>query len=182
MCIECHRFFLEQDLIGNCIAFFSAISSFLTALIAGFALVVSIVEYRNHIKREKAKTLSNFNERYVNDKSIERVTKLLTKYLDDGENNEEKDDIKKQFSQLELYDIEMFIRFFEEVEYAIEAGALDEKEIRYMFAYYALAAAETKPVKKEITTDDWYVFKHFVSRMNRIKPLDDETISNLNNL
>ena len=160
----------------------SAISSLVTALVACIALVISIIEYKNHLKREKAHTLSSFNERYANDKNIGCVTRPLTEYLDDRKNEEEIENASRQFQDLGLYDIEMFMKFFEEVEHSIIAGALNQEEIRYMLSYYALAAAETKRFKDEINNDDWRVFRNFIVRMKRIKPLDKETISKLNNL
>ena len=64
----------------------------------------------------------------------------------------------------------MFLRFFEELEYAIMAEALDAQLIYDMFAYYALKAAELgESFIDDYNKMDWNTFQVFIKRMKRIE-------------
>lgn len=143
----------------------------LLIIITGYAFLYAMKEYKLHQKREKAETLARFNERYSNDKNIEAVVLLLMRIEegitpDKAEQNE--DDMKLNYQK------EMFLRFFEELQIAIEAGALDKKLVYDIFAFYALKAFEmgeefyeelTPKQTEETNNGNWYQFRKFITEM-----------------
>ena len=91
------------------------------------------------MKKEQAQALSKFNERYSSDKNIEIVVKYLI-----GE---------REGAEVVIpttYQLELFLRFFEELEYAISQKMLDEKHTFDMFSYYALTAFDSEELFLDI--------------------------------
>ena len=63
----------------------------------------------------------------------------------------------------------MFLRFFEELEYAIESEALDAKLTYDMFAFYALEAAKLgETFVSDYNENSWGSFKAFINRMKKL--------------
>lgn len=135
------------------------------------ALIYAVIEYRLHKKERKAEILSNYNSRYSTEEYIKRVIKFLHKNHGIGE--KEVEEIKEIFNKnkkLSLNDLEMFMRFFEELQYSIEQKGLS-KEITFdMFSFYAL---EAKPLLEACIEDyqneNWERFRNFVKNMECIK-------------
>ena len=64
----------------------------------------------------------------------------------------------------------MFLRFFEELQYAIEKRAISEELAYDMFAYYAIEAYEIKDeFFDEKDEKYWLRFCAFVNRMKKFK-------------
>ena len=88
-------------------------------------------------------------------------------------NKKKATEIKEIFDRnkiISLNDLEMFMRFFEELQYVIEQKGLS-KEITFdMFSFYAL---EAKPLLENCTEDykkeNWKRFRTFVEDMECIK-------------
>ena len=148
-------------------------SDFATAFVALFALVVTYYEYLNHKDINQAQVLSEYNQRYSNDPNIVKVVKYLN-YNDEGGyiNNLHPD-------QPSNYEVEMFMRFFEELELQIEKGRLSEKDVCNLFTYYAhfLSLHDQEELRHNlgITDNDydkhWSGFKRITERHNKNQQL-----------
>lgn len=129
-------------------------------------------QIRQYKKRERANTFARFSERYSNDKNIQAVVQLLMREEEGITLPQKKLDPKKETNL--NFQKEMFLRFFEELQIALEAKTLDPKVVYDEFAYYALRAYEmgtnfydglTLPKVKECCNGSWYRFRKFVREM-----------------
>lgn len=94
-------------------------------------VVGGVIEYFRRRKHAMYEVLSEYNDRYANDKNIEVVSKYLIGYL------EGKEDSRPPT----IYEKEMFLRFFEELQYQIDKGRIKKECVENFFVYYAVAAA-----------------------------------------
>ena len=126
-------------------------------LIAIVSIVYVYKEYEQHKRQEKTQVLSSYNERLCNDKNIKIVTEYLIK-----------EDEKKMPT---LYEIELFMRFFEELEISIQSGLLDENIACKMFSYYAIAFSQETNLKGKIKDydEEWVYFNNFIKRLKNIR-------------
>ena len=69
------------------------------------------------------------------------------------------------------HDVEMFMRFFEELELLIRAKSIDEKVVSYMFFHYVQTFDRLKDKWRNVEYDseDWRLFHDFHARMKRIR-------------
>ena len=145
---------LEESLF----AVMTSVGTCTTAVIAVIALCYTMREYELHKKSEKAKILSEYNQRYCSDENIIRVVKRLMA----DEDSEENVDI--------TYEKEMFLRFFEELEYAIEQQQLSKEVVYDLFSYYAIDASERGIFfLEDIKSESWERFHKFVNDMREIR-------------
>lgn len=134
----------------------------LTIIAVGF----SVVEYRGHKKREKMTVFSEYSRRYAEDPNIKCVSEFLIAYFENTDTN---------VVQPTIYQKEMFLRFFEELEFLVEKGKLDEDDIAEFFVYYAVAAAMCEPFVRDTELeseskrhDVWRRYRHLVKRYYRV--------------
>ena len=106
-------------------------------LITLCAFGLTYKKYLEYLRREKADVLSFYNERYSKDEHIRKIVKYIIAVMDNK-------CLKKTPS---VYNTEMFMRFFEEMEIQIE------NKIRLNLSI------------KDYDTDQWQLFREFVSRM-----------------
>ena len=116
------------------------IAQIVGGVIAIIALLYASKEYFLHKKTNKYDTYSKMNERYCNDKAIQKVLNcMLNSYegevLDIG-----KFKYVSMVKNLSVNDKEMFLRFFEELSYAVEKKSIKKEEACYFFGYYAIVA------------------------------------------
>lgn len=129
-------------------------------LITLCAFGLTYKKYLEYLKREKADVLSFYNERYSKDEHIRKVVKYIIAVMDNK-------CLKKTPS---VYNTEMFMRFFEEMEIQIENSRLDVTQVYNLFSYYALIFDTNQQIRlnlsiKDYDTDQWQLFREFVSRM-----------------
>lgn len=77
----------------------------------------------------------------------------------------------KEVKKPDGHDVEMFMRFFEELDMLIESKQMDKNKVYYMFAYYLLVF-DSHRSEFNITDYDsgcWKHFKNIVIEMNKIK-------------
>lgn len=154
----------------------AACASFLTCCIAGFTAYKGLEHYRKDIKFTHEATrnqmLAEYNQRYSQNISIQKVVKAL---------------MSNEFNDVEAYDAEIFMRFFEELQLLIKSDNKMKKEIAcYMFSYYAIEAYKSnkfkdilngenkgeqnkQPDNQEIGSNDWKLFRDFVSDMEETR-------------
>lgn len=169
----------------------AAWSSLFTCIIALGTASFGICRYRKDIKFSHEATrnqmLAKYNQYYSQNTSIQKVVKAL---------------MKDSFDEVEAYDAEMFMRFFEELQLLIKSDNKMKKEIAcYMFSYYAIEASKSDKFKdilngksagkdapqnnqaavSEIESNDWGLFNEYVSEMKETRKnlYKNEKITNL---
>lgn len=140
----------------------SDILGILGFFVAIISLIVSFWNYKLNRKQLRTELLTKYNVRYSVDKDISRVVK----YLEQQEGLRHRDKIEEP----DDHEVEMFMRFFEELELLIIAKAIDEKVVSYMFYFYLQAFEKQKDKWKNIGYDDdeWKVFHEFMERMKKL--------------
>lgn len=93
------------------------------AIMAIVAAIFSWKEIQSHKEKESNKLLSQLNRRYLGSESIQNVVRYLREF--DASN-------KKPTS----YEIELFLRFFEELGVYMRKDNLPVEDVRNFFNYY----------------------------------------------
>ena len=115
----------------------SVLADVVTAIITLFAFVWATKEYDLHKETLKAKVLSEYNKRYTEDPNIVRVVRCLQNYRDSN---------SYQCYKLTKQEIQMFMRFFEELKVQINHGRIDEEDVFELFTYYASYLNEKREI------------------------------------
>ena len=150
----------------------------ITNLIATIALCLTICGYCFHKKQERTATLVKYNERYSSDSNIQKVVSYLLWMSDKEKQKELEASLIPTKNQ-----VEMFMRFFEELQTSIDSKLIKKEDAKELFSYYAIqlyeyiqknkeneVGKEVFPSKEEIETD-WKRFKKFVTKYQK----DDTT-------
>ena len=123
-----------------------SVAELLTCFLAIFAFTISYKEYRNHKKRERISILTQLSERYASDPNISSVVR----YLEDLE------DKKINSNPPDIHQIELFMRFFEEVSCLMNAKSVKDNIDKF-------------PKELEYDKGFWILFRRFVERMKKAK-------------
>ena len=92
-------------------------------IVAILAVAISIFQLRSHNAKENNKLLSKLNERYLSNEDLQIVVKYLRKI--------EPSDIEPN-----AYQVELFIRLFEELGAYLKTKSLKKKDVKEFFGYY----------------------------------------------
>lgn len=103
------------------------ISNIITMAIACVTLVMTLWEYLKHRDRVKAEVLGQYNERYSRDEHINKVVPFLIA-----------DIMNRKVVAPSVHNVEMFMRFFEEMELQIEKDRLDAESVYKLFSYHIM--------------------------------------------
>lgn len=138
-----------------------SLSEVVTALATVFALIVACKEYFEHKDKKQAAILSEYNQRYSTDPNIIKVVQYLN-YMDNG--GKINNPIRVRPSN---YEVEMFMRFFEELGLQIECGRLKQEDVEDLFLYYAKKLNENSDLRilLGIDEDD---YKNYWTRFKKI--------------
>ena len=104
------------------------------------ALLFAAYEYYLHKKNNQYEAYSKLNERYCNDRSIQKVMVTMIESYDNNTFGIDSFNDNCGINQVNDYDKEMFLRFFEELNYAIKKKSIRKEEACYYFGYYAVVA------------------------------------------
>ena len=99
------------------------ITNSILALMAVLAGGISWFEYLSHKKKEENKLFSQLNKRYERNDDIQTVIKYLR--------SQEPSDKAPN-----LYQLEIFLRFFEELGLYIMDGSINVKKVEIFFKFY----------------------------------------------
>lgn len=112
-----------------------------------------LIEYFRRRRQAMYGVLSEYNHRYANDKNIEAVSKYLIGYLEGKEDSRPPS----------IYEKEMFLRFFEELQYQIDKGRIKKECVENFFVYYAVAAAMVPEFVQgmELENDNYDIWKYY---------------------
>ena len=86
---------------------------------------------KEHQKRQRIQYLIDFGKKYTENEDIVEVVEFLEKL---EENNTE--------NVPAIHKVEMYMRFFEELQLLIEKKAIDKKEAHYLFGHYTTILKE----------------------------------------
>lgn len=148
----------------------AAIANSASAVIAVLTVVFAWYKFEKEKKNNKEATrsriLAEYNWHYMQNISMRKVIKAL---LDDD------------FSKVHVYDMEMFLRFYEELYLLIHSENRMKMEVaKYMFSYYATEAwgkeefwqrmseMSGESVEALRSSDDWSMYRKFVFEMKNI--------------
>lgn len=104
-------------------------------IMAVIAAVISLIGYWGHNVKEKNKLLSQLNKRYINNSDMQIVVKYLREI--DPENEEPT-----------TYQLELFLRFFEELGVYLRNGNLSKKDANNFYNHYLERLYSTERGKK----------------------------------
>ena len=99
------------------------IINLLLLIVALSAFILSIIELRSYKQKENNKLLSQLNKRYLKNHDIQAVVRYLRV---NNPTNETPD----------AYQIDLFLRFFEELSVYLKSGSLKRKDVLSFFGYY----------------------------------------------
>lgn len=130
-------------------------------VVAIVAVVVSIVELQSHKKKENNKLLSQLNNRYILTPEVQKVVR----YLRENEPSDE---------EPSAYEVELFLRFFEELAVYLNTGSLKPEDIREFFNHYFDRFENSergKLLKAKIKNEDkeWDYLKIYREKMGYTK-------------
>lgn len=154
----CLKLFYPKLDLGN-------FAELITALIAFFAFVITLLEYLLSKDAKQAQVLSEYNKRYSEDPNIIKVVKYLN-YIDvNGTMN------NPPREKPSNYEVEMFMRFIEELELQIHCGRLNEKDVSDLFVYYAKMINENGELRRHLGVTDyeenWNRYKKLIERIKK---------------
>ena len=140
-------------------------SEFATAVIAICAFIITCLEYFSHKDSNKAKVFSEYNQRYSTDPNIVNVVKYLNSYNPAEAQNQ------PQHALPSNYEVEMFMRFIEELDLQIEYNRLKEEDVFDLFIYYAKVIGGDERLRNLLGVTDypenWKRFENIVDRYNQ---------------
>jgi len=144
------------DILSLIMAILGVLATIATVRITYQAFLFAKEEYQLHKRVRTSEILSTYNNRYSTDQHIENVLKYFNCPLN--------------YVEITLIDKEMFLRFFEELQYSIEQEGLSEEIVYDMFAYYALEADKMGTAfVRDYNEECWSRFRKFACRMKKIK-------------
>lgn len=91
--------------------------------VAVIAIVISIIQLRSHNNKENNKLLSRLNKRNIGNKDVQ----VVVKYLRKKDPSNDKPD---------AYQVELFLRFFEELGLYLNTKSIKKKDVKEFFDYY----------------------------------------------
>lgn len=150
----------DNDWCSKIIEFLTFIATLFTSIIAWAAFTYTKREYGLHLAKEQADSLSHYNERYSSDENISKVVTYFIQKMERTSN----------ISIPTTFEKEMFLRFFEELQFALEQKAISKEMAYEMFAYYAIKAYdEGKLFVDDMFDGNWKRFCLFAKEMKRIE-------------
>lgn len=143
----------------------SDFNEFITTIIAIFAFIITYYEYHMAKDAKQAQVFSEYNKRYSEDSNIVKVVKYLNYFDNDGEVN---NPVPEKPSN---YEVEMFMRFFEELDLQIVKNRLNKKDVYDLFLYYANKLKEGNYYSEFGVTDiegiNWTRFNRLMKEYNK---------------
>ena len=164
LCLVTAFLMLKGVLLTNIFESCEKPTDIIMAIFAAITLICTFTEYRYHRKREKANVLGQYNERYSKDEHVNKVVDYIIRYMDNN--------VVNQLPS--VHDVEMFLRFFEEMEIQIKENRMDENHVHTLFSYYAIKMADNINIRNNLglidydNSNNWNEFKSFVDRMKKI--------------
>ena len=151
-------------IIGNCI-------SLGLLLVAILAAIISYREYHGHKTKEDNKLLSQLNKRYVENDDVQTVVRYLR--WNDPSNKAPT-----------AYQIDLFLRFFEELGVYLKSGSLTRDNVLNFFGYYLFRFdnCERGKILKKIICNEDDTLPYLKDYRNYIEPYPDDWMEEEQNI
>lgn len=140
-------------------------------VIAVSALLVAYKEYLGHKQNSKIEVFSKLNKVFVTDKNIQSVILYLNQ--------------KDSKVEPTVNEIELFFRFFEEIDVYLEQGLLDIKVADELFAFYCMEFFKDNPsedyrrlldkIEYDKYENTWSHLQSFIQRIKGFRRKDEES-------
>ena len=137
-------------------------------LVSGFALFYAKKEYDHHKKSERIVLLCQYLHRYANDPNIKKVEDYI---LESALLDEQKDIVGFDKSKIPssvptIWEKEMFMHFFEEIELLIEGEMIDRDDVIDLIGFYGGVFHRVQEFHDDISDykeeDYWKYYLKFV--------------------
>lgn len=131
-----------------------------TAIVAIFSIYAGFQKYKENQKSKRIQYLLDFGKRYKEDSDIMSVANILAE-LEDNPNTD--------CSNITVYEVEMYMRFFEELELLIENTAVEESDAIYLFGHYTKVLENYHDRWPTLGYEEeyWSKFRRFVNRTKK---------------
>lgn len=161
---------IKEELEGLSLNGWAQIAQIVSGFATFLALLFAAYEYYIHKKNNQYEAYSKMNERYCNNSSIQKVLGTMVESYSKGEFSIDIFNQNCRNKNVSINDKEMFLRFFEELSYAIKERSIHEERACYYFGYYAVVAYL---MGKNFVSDlenggVWSEFEEFAANMNDI--------------
>ena len=167
ICALFSAFQIHLGCFEDCTNALSAISNVGILVTSVIAVIYAVVEHQNHKDEEKTKILCEYNYRYSTDKNISKVVRWILKVAKTDKDGVIIDiDLEMSSTRPDIYDKEIFMRFFEELQTMIDEGLMNPKDASNMFGFYAKQFHKYSKLRTDITdydTDLWEKFRKFAT-------------------
>ena len=132
-----------------------------TIITALVAILVAAFEYRQLKEKRKSELFSEFNKRYLSDeKNVQPVIRYISRLYPDAP-------VPKG------YQIELFLRYFEELDVYLKKKVLDEETTYHLFAYYCLEIFKPEFISLlegiNFQEEEWHLLTDFIARMKNVE-------------
>ena len=130
--------------------------------IAVVTLCKGLYEYQGHQKRQRIQYLIDFGKKYTENKDIVEVVEFL----------EELEDNNTEGQAPDIHKVEMYMRFFEELQLLIEKKAINKKDTHYLFGHYTtILKKEWESYWPDLGYNEtyWKAFRAFADEAEKIK-------------
>lgn len=168
----------------NCVCKPNVIDIIEVAL-ALLTIIYTFREYQLHVDKNKAQVFENYNIRYEKNIKWQRIVEAIS-FCIEKKNYNTVSYSKKLEDRLRTEDqsridnnLELFMRFFEELEIQIRRKRIDEDVVRDVFAYYAVAnsillekdtdLANRIYYASEKEDETWELYHRFVRRFKNLR-------------
>ena len=140
---------MEANDVINLLIFIVALSAF----------ILSIIELKNYKQKENNKLLSQLNKRYIENFDVQLVVKYLR-------------EIQPSNVIPSAYQIELFLRFFEELGVYLRNDSLEKEDVENFFGYYfeRFEKSDRGKVLKEIINHEDEKLEYLEIYKNKTKP------------
>lgn len=141
----------------------TAVSEILIALAAAIGICMNVKQLKIMQQQLKTEVFIRYCSKYSMSSEVLSVVKYLEQLVGL--------DHKKEVSIPDGHDVEIFMRYFEEIEHLIETKILDEQIVYDMFSYYLFVFEEN--IKEfnisDYDSESWIRYRNLMKRFDIIK-------------
>ncbi len=136
----------------------------MTFSLALISLTFTVCEYIRKRESDKANILLSYNKRFVSDETIQKVI-VYAQEIDENRGKPSFD--STSLTAPKQSEFCLFVRFYEELQTAIDANGFNKENICRLYAYYAIEVYNNHKDKiGNVDKDEsWFLFRKFCKDM-----------------
>lgn len=161
---------MTLDYIFICCLSIKEICSLIGAFTALITVLVTLCKYEEHIERDRIRYLLDFGNKYTSDPKIVEVINFL-EGLEDDEMYKKECMVNNTYNEtaLPIHNIEMFMRFIEELELLIRSGAISGSAALNLFGYYTTILDKYHKRWPNLKYEEkyWNIYRAFVDKAKK---------------